>query len=47
MKKIFKIVIALVLVLSLSLITACGKNDDKTNKDPSGSGLPIINMPAD
>lgn len=47
MKKTLKIIIALLLVISLSLITSCGKKDDKTNGKVPGSDLPIIDLPED
>lgn len=43
MKKTLKVIVALLLVFSLSFIVACGKDDN--NKNPNGTDLPIIDWP--
>lgn len=42
MKKFFNTLIALVLVLSLSMLASCGKDDDK---DPGGDDDGIVETP--
>ena len=45
MKKTLKVIVALLLVFSLSFIVACGKDDNNNHSNPNGTDLPIIDWP--